>query len=250
MGQIETTIEKASGLTLVKGTGKLTFDDLKEWLEYYFPDRVTALILWDETEADLSGLDANALRSLARRAKDKSDARKAGKGAVVYAQPLAFGLGRMFQTFTEMEGLPYEVQSFLSFEEAREWLALETSPAPDTTFDHGRRLLRKTVTGELSTERSLQLVRETALGVSKFRGYNVLMDLRATATRPEMLDLMVIANECKKLRSDFNNKVAFLIPDTEERRRFAELFRACMEAQGFRFQQFFTQDTAMAWLAD
>ncbi len=61
---------------------------------------------------------------------------------------------------------------------------------------------------------------------------------------------LTIAMECKQLRSDFNNKVAFLIPDTEERRRFAELFRACMEAQGFGFQQFFTPDAATAWLMD
>ncbi len=248
MGKIRTTIEKASGLTLVKGTGELTIADFEEWLDAYYPDRVTALILWDETEADLSGLDAEALRRLAHRAKIKSDARKVGKGAVVYAQPLAFGLGRMFQTFTEMEGLPYEVQSFLTFEDARKWLALETPPAPDTTIDHERFLVRKTVTGELSTERSLDLVREVALTANNLRGYSILMDLRETVTRPEMLDLMTVAMECKKLRSGFSNKVAFLIPDTEERRRFAALFRACMEAQGFTFQQFFTPDAAIAWL--
>ena len=47
----------------------------------------------------------------------------------------------------------------------------------------------------------------------------------------------------------FDSKVAFLIPDTEERRRFAELFRTCMEAQGFSFQQFFAEEAAMAWLS-
>ena len=45
-------------------------------------------------------------------------------------------------------------------------------------------------------------------------------------------------------------KIAFLIPDTIERNRFAMLFRTCMEAQGFAFKQFLDYDTAMAWLSD
>lgn len=87
MGTIETTFETETDLTLVKGTGKLTVHDFHDWLEKYFPGQVTPLILWDETEADLSGLDTDALLGLARRAKQASDARKGGKGAIVYATP-------------------------------------------------------------------------------------------------------------------------------------------------------------------
>ena len=248
MGTIETTFEMENGLTLVRGRGKLSIDDFHAWLEEYYPDRVTALILWDETEADLSALDAVALRDLVRRAKRMSGDRRGGKGAVVYANPLEYGIGRMFQTFTEMEGLPYEVQSFQSFDEARKWLALDTPPVPGVKIDHEGRIIRKTVGGELYTERSLKLVREIALVVNAHRGYNIMIDLRGTVTHPEMIDLMVIAAECTKLRSDFNRRIAFLIPDTEERRRFAHLFRACMEAQGFTFRQFYGEDAALAWL--
>ncbi len=248
MGTIETTFEADSGLTLVKGTGKLTLEDFHGWIEQYYPGRVTTLILWDETEADLSELDADALRSMVRRAKKKSYAGVGGKGAVVYARPLEFGLGRMFQTFAEMEGLPYEIQSFQNFEDARAWLSQETPAKGGLAVDSERKIITKTVTGELFTNRSLNLVRELALTVNDHRGFNVLMDLRGTVTNPEMLDLMAIASECKKLRSDFNSKIAFLIPDTEERRRFAQLFRACMEAQGFSFQQFTDEETALGWL--
>ncbi len=249
MGTIETTFEAESGFTLVKGTGKLTVEDFNGWLEQYYPDRVTRLILWDETEADLSELDADALRGLAHRAKNMSAAGRGGRGAVVYATPLTYGLGRMFQTFTEMEGLPYEVQSFQNFEDARAWLARETPVAAGLSVDRERKIITKTVTGELYTDRSLRLVRELALAVDTYRGFNVLMDLRGTVTNPEMLDLLAIASECKKLRSDFNSKIAFLIPDTEERRRFAQLFSACMEAQGFTFQQFTDQAASLQWLA-
>jgi hypothetical protein len=65
-----------------------------------------------------------------------------------------------------------------------------------------------------------------------------------------MLDLMKISSACAKLRSDFNAKVAILIPNTEERIRFAQLFKTCMEAQGFRFRQFFDREAALKWLSE
>ena len=116
-------------------------------------------------------------------------------------------------------------------------------------IDENSKIIQRTVTGELYTERSLSLVRELALSLLTHKGYNVLMDMRETETKPEMLDLMAIASECAKLRSGFNRKIAFLIPDTEERIRFAQLFKACMEAQGFRFRQFFDREAALEWLS-
>ncbi len=248
MGTIETTFEDETGLTLVKSRGKLTVEDFHAWSEQYYPDKVTSRILWDETEADLSALDTAALRDLARQGRERSDPRRGGRAAIVYATPLEYGLGRMFQAFTEIEGLPFEVQSFQNFEEARAWLGVQGDAAPGVTVDHERRIIRKTARGELYTERSLKLVRELALAVNTHKDYSVLMDLRDTTTRPEMLDLMAIASECTKLKADFESKIAFLVPGDDERMRFAELFKACMQAQGFTFQPFTDEAAALTWL--
>jgi len=120
----------------------------------------------------------------------------------------------------------------------------------DIKIDNDNMIIEKTVSGELYTERSLELVRELALGLNTHKGYHVLMDMRDTVTQPEMLDLMSIASTCAKLSPGFNPKIAFLIPDTEERGRFAQLFKACMETQGLEFQQFFDRETAMEWLTE
>lgn len=117
-------------------------------------------------------------------------------------------------------------------------------------IDTDKKIIFRTVTGDLYTERSLKLVREIAMVANSHKGYNVLMDMRETETKPEMIDLMMIASACAKLRSDFDTKIAFLIPNTEERVRFAQLFKACMEAQGYRFRQFFDRETAMKWLSE
>ncbi len=116
-------------------------------------------------------------------------------------------------------------------------------------IDQDKKIIERAVSGALYTERSLKLVHELAIAVNTHKGYNVLMDMRETETEPEMLDLMRIASECVKLRPDVDSKIAFLIPNTEERVRFAQLFKACMEAQGFAFRQFFDPQSAQAWLS-
>lgn len=120
----------------------------------------------------------------------------------------------------------------------------------DITIDKDKKIIHRTETGEMFTERSIAWVRELALTLKFHADYNILMDLRETETQPEMLDLMAIASECANLKSDFNSKIAFLIPNTEARVRFAKLFKACMEAQGFQFKQFFDHAAAMAWLTE
>ena len=117
-------------------------------------------------------------------------------------------------------------------------------------IDEEKKIIQRSVSGELYTERSLSLVRELALSLLTYKGYKILMDMRETETKPEMLDLMAIASECAKLRSGFNRKIAFLIPNTERRIRFAQLFKACMEAQSFEFRQFFDRNAALQWLSE
>ena len=118
-----------------------------------------------------------------------------------------------------------------------------------TKIDNDKKIIHRSVSGELYTQRSLKLVRELAMAVNIHKDYNVLMDMLETKSKPEMIDLLRIASACTKLGSNFHNKIAFLIPNTEERTRFAELFKTCMEAQGFEFQQFFDYDTAVEWLS-
>jgi hypothetical protein len=44
-------------------------------------------------------------------------------------------------------------------------------------------------------------------------------------------------------------QIAFLIPETEERLWFAQLFKVCMEMLGFALRQFSDNESAEAWLS-
>ena len=124
MGTISATYDNEKDLTIVTAEGVITADDLLEWGNSYYEGPITPLILWDVTNADLSTLKGDQLRKIAEAMSRVSEVRRGGKTAFVYDKPLEFGIGRMFQAYSEMEDMPFEVQSFKSFDEAKAWLGV------------------------------------------------------------------------------------------------------------------------------
>jgi hypothetical protein len=115
-------------------------------------------------------------------------------------------------------------------------------------IDNSQKIIKRAVTGVLHTDRAIKLVRELSLAAELQNDYDILMDLRESVTAPEMTDLMAIMSAWSRLAGGFDNKIAVIFPKNEEHTRFAQLFRACMEAQGFDFRQLFDYDTAIEWL--
>lgn len=124
MGSISATYEIENDLTIVTATGKLNADDFHTWMVKYYAGQITSLILWDLTGADLSGFTNSEVRVIAQHTKQISNARKGGKTALVFAEVLEFGMGRMFEAYSEIEQMPFEFRTFQSFDKAREWLGI------------------------------------------------------------------------------------------------------------------------------
>ena len=124
MGTISAEYDTEKDLTIVTAQGLITADDLLDWGNHYYEGQITQRILWDVTNADLSALQADQLQEIAENMSRISEVRRGGKTAFVYDKPLEYGIGRMFQAYSEMEAMPFEVQSFQSFDEAREWLGV------------------------------------------------------------------------------------------------------------------------------
>lgn len=251
MGKIETTYDRTKDLTIATAKGQMTADDHREWIEHYYAGgAITSLILWDVREADYSAItNQDILDHVKDTHRLITAARSGGKTAVVVSKDmLGLGLSRMREIYFEMEEVPVAMQTFTSTDEAMEWLGVVQRGTTTLEIDHDCKIIQRTVTGELFSQRSLELVRELAMILDSHKDYHVLMDMRETESKPEMLDLMQIASACAMLTPGFDTKIVFLIPDTEERIRFAQRFKTCMEAQGFQFRQFFDRDSAVAWL--
>ena len=86
MGTIETTQDLTRDLTIIVAAGKMKPEDFHEWTETYYRGTVTSLALWDLTQADLSALSPEDLRSDAIHTKALADARKGGKTAIPLCQ--------------------------------------------------------------------------------------------------------------------------------------------------------------------
>jgi hypothetical protein len=112
-----------------------------------------------------------------------------------------------------------------------------------------QKIIHRKVSGVLHTDRYIELVRELLMAAELHRGYDILVDLRDTVTAPEMIDLMAIVSTWSRLGAGFTNRIAVIIPKVQERARFAQIFKTCMDAQGFNFNQFFDWESATEWLS-
>ena len=122
MGLITTKYDFAQNLTMFKVVGKVAVVDFIDALARYYSDDVTLLTLWDLTEADLAAIATDEIKELAGYARQLAEARRCGKTAVVFSGTLGFGLGRMFETYLEIAGLPLEFNNFDNIEAALAWL--------------------------------------------------------------------------------------------------------------------------------
>ncbi len=117
-------------------------------------------------------------------------------------------------------------------------------------IDIDKKIILRTLTGEIDTGQALKLVQNVAKAVNLNPGYHILVDIRDTTFHPEMIDLLDIAAECSRQLIGFSRKIAFLIPDTEQRKLIAKMFKSFMETEGFAFKQFIDYDRAAEWLVD
>ena len=124
MERIETIHDLPKDLTMFKAVGKMTADDFFDCLASYYSRGVTQLTLWDLTEADLSEIATGEIQDFAEYARHLAEARKGGKTAIVFRGHFDFGLGRMFETYLELAGLPLKIHVCRCHNEARKWLGI------------------------------------------------------------------------------------------------------------------------------
>ena len=78
-------------------------------------------VLIDNRELDMSEMTSTSVRASSSLMRGFSKKWARGRWAFVVATDLAFGMGRMWQTYTQ-DGVEAEIQMFRSMDEAREWL--------------------------------------------------------------------------------------------------------------------------------
>ena len=117
----QTDLSKELTVFTVTGTVKL-----REWLntlQAYARAGPTRYELFDIRDAEGGGFTSKEIDPLIEGAKSRSDARPAGgKTALVVSTDVHFGMSRVYQAISEIEGITWESEAFRSIEDAYKWL--------------------------------------------------------------------------------------------------------------------------------
>jgi len=122
MAQIQKRIEKKNDLTILTVHGKVAAEQIIEALVDFYEGALTSKLLWDYTDADLTGVKNDELRQISSVAVSYAHLRKDGHTAIVMPATLGFGLGRMYEIICENDESPINYNIFKDAREAREWL--------------------------------------------------------------------------------------------------------------------------------
>ena len=93
--------------------------------------------------------------------------------------------------------------------------------------------VRRTETGEINIQKSLNAVAELAVASKLHKDINILIDLRDTETTLNFGDLLTVALEFAWYKDCFRNKIAVVIPNDPERIKRGEYLKANMKVKGF-----------------
>lgn len=119
---IRTTPIPRQDLTIHTVKGPVSEGDMHGALEQFYEGAFTNLVLWDLTQADLSGVNSGILQRFIRKSVRLGQQRTNGRTALVAHGDFQFGIGRMYESLHDLESGPFEVRAFRSEEEALSWL--------------------------------------------------------------------------------------------------------------------------------
>ena len=119
---IETTRDADQDLTTHVVTGFVSEEEMHGALEDFYEGQPTALVLWDMSQAEVAHVTPEMLQKFVHRAAELGVSRRGGRTAVIASGDLQFGLGRMSETFAEIESTPFSFCVFRSRQDAMRWL--------------------------------------------------------------------------------------------------------------------------------
>ncbi len=126
MGEIQTRVDFEKDLTVNAVAGEITAAEVREKIVEYYEGKVTGLILWDFSKAEIHDVTAEDVRELVELSNSYTSRRIGGKTALVFSSAAAYGFGRMFDILKNVDDAqPVNHASFRNVADALEWLGAE-----------------------------------------------------------------------------------------------------------------------------
>ena len=127
-GKIEYYLDEANNLTSFIVEGRVEANQIIAAIKAFYQGTPTEYVLWNSSQAQLSHLSVNDVERLADTVNRYNNRTFVRKTALVFSQDVSFGLGRMFESLSEMNGTPPRFMCFKKLDEAKSWLGIGDYP--------------------------------------------------------------------------------------------------------------------------
>jgi len=116
-------VDRPKDLTIFTVIGDVEFDELVHTHNSYGDAGLTRFEIYDLRNGTLESFTSEQMNQLAIVGKASIDLRPKGcKTALVVSKDIDFGMGRVYQALSEIEGVTWETEIFRSMDEAYQWL--------------------------------------------------------------------------------------------------------------------------------
>jgi hypothetical protein len=122
MAQIQKILQKEKDLTIFIITGELEYEEIIDMVDQTYSSEITLNILMDLSSADTKSLTSEQIERIGKHSKKYSHLRIGGKTAYIVSKDIDFGLARMYQIHTELNGHHEAHGVFRNMDEAMAWL--------------------------------------------------------------------------------------------------------------------------------
>ena len=102
----------------IRVIGKADIEEIVQIIKDEYP-RAKGGVIWDFTQGDISNLDADKFRRIAKTVTEVSIHKKT---AYVGGNALQFGMARMYENYAELENVAPKMRVCRNMEQAIEWV--------------------------------------------------------------------------------------------------------------------------------
>ena len=123
--KIDAYVDRNKDLTSYTVEGRVTAKQIITTIEEFHQSISTKYLLLDFSNSHVHHLQNFEIESIANVFNKHAFIENLEKIALVFSSNVDFGIGRMFETFTEIRGVPQEIMSFHTVDEAYKWLNMD-----------------------------------------------------------------------------------------------------------------------------
>ena len=126
---ISSYVDQISQLTVFTPTGVLGFNEIMSAITSFYEESPTKNVIWNLNAVSKINVTSQEIEEIAVSRPQDNKIRPEGKTAIVAQEDYYFGLSRMFETYSHLGNIPFQVMVFHTMEEAYQWIDEESSSA-------------------------------------------------------------------------------------------------------------------------